>query len=224
MSDNSSLLLFVGSPRKKGTSYSFARTIKMLAEEMGRAVEIVFIIDYYDEKENISDLTNILHRHNTIGLVMPMYVDTLPAPVIWFLEQLSEKLKDGLSQKRFFAVSQCGFPDVNLLQPSLESCRLFAISNEMYWTGGLGYGGGAIIDGAFLEDLGKKGETITLGFEMALKDIFSDRTIRKEAQDIITVKIPKLIYWPLAVYLNHQSKKKARKYGIRKLGGPVPLD
>jgi multimeric flavodoxin WrbA len=35
------LLLINGSPRKKGTSYSFARTIKLLAENCGNEAEII---------------------------------------------------------------------------------------------------------------------------------------------------------------------------------------
>ena len=41
----------------------------------------------------------------------------------------------------------------------------------MQFLGGLGYGGGAIINGALLEDLGKKGEKITSGFKLAVDSI-----------------------------------------------------
>jgi muramoyltetrapeptide carboxypeptidase len=47
----------------------------------------------------------------------------------------------------------------------------------MKWMGGLGYGLGPLIDGKFLEDLGKKGERITLAFKLALESIFKGEKI-----------------------------------------------
>ena len=155
---------------------------------------------------------------------MPMYVDTLPAPVIWFLEKLTVDCQQELKGKKLFAVSQCGFPDVTLLQPSIESCRLFAHANEMIFLGGLGYGGGAIIDGALMDNLGSKGKKLTANFKMAVDDIADGKIIQKEVQDNITIKIPKIAYWPLAAFLNYKNRKSARKLGITKLKGKMLLE
>ena len=54
------MIIFNGSPRKKGTSYSFARTIKILAKEKGSKVDIINIVEYFDKEKNFNSLHRIL--------------------------------------------------------------------------------------------------------------------------------------------------------------------
>ncbi len=217
---NQRMILLVGSPRQKGTSFSFARTIKILAEEQGFQVELEFVYPYYEGIKPFSDIQALISVCNTVGMVMPMYIDTLPAPVIWFMEEITRTMKKQLAGKKLFAVAQCGFPDVYLLQPSLESCRLFARSNGMVWLGGVGYGGGAIIDGRFLENLGRKGGNIIKAFRMMVEDIAEGHIIHRRVQQILTVKIPRFLYGFIAAYLNHRIRKVAVKFGVT-LNGSV---
>lgn len=218
------LVIFSGSPRKKGTSYSFARTIKIIAEDDGNKAEIVHIIEYFDGTKEFDILKSIISKSDIICLTTPLYVDTLPYPVIWFFEKLSTEMNNELHGKSFFAIGQCGFPDVTLLQPLLGSCRCFAEATEMNWLGGLGYGGGAIIDGALLENLGGKGKKITSAFKLALGNVMQGKTISSKAQDLLTVKIPKIFYRPLAAFLNHKTKKIALKYGVTDLERKIYLE
>lgn len=213
MINNKRILLLNGSPRKKKTSYSFARTIKTLAEKKGCTTEIVHIIDYFDDKKSIESLKDKILESNIIGMVSPLYVDTLPYPVIQVFERVYGYLEGKTYEKDFFAIGQCGFPNPTLCQPLLETCRCFAESLEMNWLGGLGYGGGAIIDGQLLENLGKKGKKISHAFDIAIDDIIKGKNISREVQELLTVKIPKILYRPLAIYLNHRSRKEAQKYG-----------
>jgi len=218
------LVIFNGSPRKNGTSYSFSHTIKKLAEDSGNAAEIVHIIDYFDGKKDIDSLIHIISKSDILGLVTPLYVDTLPYPVIWFLEKLSCDLRTELNGKDFFAVSQCGLPDVTLFKPLLGSCRIFAESVSMNWLGGLGYGGGAIINGELMENLGSKGRKITSGFKIALEDILNEKMISSRAQDLLTIRIPKILLWPISAFLNYKSKSMARKSGVKDLSSKVYLE
>ncbi len=41
---------------------------------------------------------------------------------------------------------------------------------------------------------------------------------------MITVKIPKIFYYPLAAYLNATARKTARKYGVYDISGRSVLD
>ncbi|MCR6544155.1 NAD(P)H-dependent oxidoreductase [Dehalobacterium formicoaceticum] len=218
------ILLLNGSPRKKGTSFSFARTIKILTEKQGHEGDIIHIIDYFNQKKDFSDLKVIIPQYDIIGLITPLYVDTLPYPVIWFLEELTWQASDLLRNKRFFALGQCGFPNVKLCESLLESCRFFAEETEMKWLGGLGYGGGSIIDGALLENLGKKGEKITHAFQIALDDLFADRKISFQVQELLTVNIPPILYTPLAAFLNFRAKQNAQKFGVKDLSRKFYLE
>lgn len=209
-------LLLNGSPRKNKTSCSFIRTIKLLAEQEGHRAEIIHIIDCYDNR-SMEQLKESLTRCDVIGLVSPLYVDTLPSPVIWFLERLAEEFPEELKGKGFFAIGQCGFPDATLCQPLLGSCRCFAAAVKMNWLGGLGYGGGAIIDGLPLETLGGRGRKITAALSLALQDMQKGRTISTEAQDLMAIRIPKLFYRPLAIFLNRRTRKLAKHHGVTDL-------
>lgn len=217
------VILLNGSPRKSKTSYSFALTIQRLVEQAGHQAEIVHIIDYYDRREDLAKLRLALATSDLIGLVSPLYFDAAPAPVIWVLEQLSDTMSTELAGKKFFAVGQCGFPDVTLLQPLLNSARLFAQAVGLHWLGGLAYGGGAIIDGALLENLGKKGQRITSGFQLAVAAALVGQQLPVKAQQLLTVKIPRLAYPLLAAYLNSAARKTARSQGILDLKDPVYL-
>lgn len=218
------VLIFNGSPRKNKTSFSFASTIKALAEKEGHNTEIVHIIDYYDKKKAIGELKAIIGEADLIGLSSPLYVDSLPSYVIWFYERLAEELKTELKGKAYFAIGQCGFPDITMNEPLLESSRLFAVATGMRWLGGLSYGGGAMLDGARLEDLGKKGEKMTLAFKLALDNLLKGKEIPKEAQELLTIRIPKLFNWPMVLYLNHTARRNAKKKGLGALDRRVYLE
>lgn len=206
-------LLFNGSCRKKGTSFSFTRTIKKLTEENGDTAEIIHVIDYFDGKEEMFQLKKIIGESDVIAMVAPLYSDALPYYDIWFLEKLASECRQQLKGKSFFAIGQCGFPDITRNEPILNTCRFFSEEVEMKWLGGLSYGGGPMINGALLEDLGKRGEKIILGFKLALQEVLVGRPISSRSQELITVKIPKLLYRPLAAYLNYNTRKLARANG-----------
>ena len=207
------LLLLNGSPRKKGTSYSFSRTIKKLTEDSGNTAEIIHVIDYFDGREAFEGLKDIILHSDTIAMIAPLYADALPYVDIWFMEKLLGNYSNELRGKCFFAIGQCGFPDITRIEPILNSCRLFAEETEMKWLGGLAYGGGAMINGSLIESLGKKGEKITLGFKLAMQDILQDRKISSKSQELITLRIPKLLLWSVAAFLNNNARKLARENG-----------
>ncbi|MGE5630729.1 MAG: hypothetical protein ACM3TR_06470 [Caulobacteraceae bacterium] len=207
------LLLLNGSSRKKGTSYSFARTMKTLTENMGNGAEITHVIDYFDGREEFSRLKELIAQSDIVAMIAPLYADTLPYFDIRLLERLADESGGGLKGKGFFAVGQCGFPDITRIEPLLSSCRLFAGETGMEWLGGLAYGGGGIINGKLIEDLGKSGEKITSGFKLALGEVFQGKKIPSEAQELITVRIPRILHRPLAAYLNSNARKLARENG-----------
>ncbi|HYE82022.1 MAG TPA: hypothetical protein VEG39_07640 [Clostridia bacterium] len=211
--NNKRLLLLNGSSRKKGTSCSFSRTIKQLAEASGNTAEIIHVIDCYDGREDFDAVKGLISQNDIIAMVAPLYADTMPFFDIWFLEKLADECRNELKGKGLFAVGQCGFPDITRIEPLIDNCRLFAEETGMNWLGGLAYGGGGIINGALMEDLGKKGERITSGFRLALDNILKGEEIPSRAQELLTINIPKLLYRPLAAYLNNNAKKEARKAG-----------
>lgn len=213
MSRGKRLLLINGSSRKQGTSFSFARTMKMIVEDLGNTAEIVHAIEYFDGKKKLDHLEQLISNSDVIGMIAPLYSDTLPYFDIWMFEKLAKDSINVLKGKSFFALGQCGFPDITRNGPLLDACKFFAEDTGMKWLGGLSYGGGPMINGALLEDLGKKGEKITSAFRLALQSILSEERIPSKAQEMITFDVPKIFYWPLVLFLNNMIKKKAQENG-----------
>lgn len=212
-------IIFInGSPRKNGTSYSFARTLKILTESLEQHGQIIHLYDYYNNKVSFNDLKEKLRDSDILALIAPLYVDALPSPDIWLLEKLAEEYADELKGKGFFAIGQCGFPDITRCEPILEMCEHFAGEVNMNWLGGLSYGTGPLINGAYIETLGKRGKAISEGFKLALDAILLGQVIPVEAQDKITLKIPNILLKPMAMFMNHLARKQAKKNGITNIG------
>lgn len=216
--DIRNLLLLNGSPRKNGTSYSFARTLGIQAEKNNHIVNIVHVYDYFDGKETIDSLWELIAQCDCIGLIAPLYVDTLPYPDIWLLEILKQQnYQDLLTDKDFFVICQYGFPDITRSEPLLNTCEFFAKDCKMHWLGGLGYGGGPMINGTLIEDLGKQGKKITAVFDKLLDAVMYRKSIPIDCQAQFGVKIPKYMYPFLSFYLNGKAYKEAKKHGIENL-------
>lgn len=218
------LLLINGSSRKNGTSYSFARTFELLAESWGNEAEIIHAIDYFDGKEKIEHLGALIAQSDILVISAPLYADTLPYHDIWLLEKLADECANELKGKAFFAIVQCGFPDITRIEPLLDACRFFAEDTGMNWLGGLAYGGGPLINGALLEGIGKKGEKITSGFKGALENILRGEKIDPSSQEQITMKIPRIMYRPLVVLMNQRTKKLAKESGNADFARKVYLE
>ncbi len=211
------MILLNGSSRREKTSFRFAQAIQKEAEMSGVETEIAHIIDAFESPEQLDKMIGKLEEADYLGLVTPLYVDYLPYPVLWFMEESIKreiKVKPGA---KFFVIAQCGFPDVRLLDPILGACEIFAKKMKREWAGGIGYGGGAILDGIPMVELGKKGEVIIQAFSMMVEDLINDQKIREDVQREMTVRIPQLLYRPLAFYLNHRSKQIARANGVHNL-------
>lgn len=218
------LLILNGSPRKNGTSASFGNTIKRLAEEQGNNAEILHIIDYFEKEKDIEKIKAKLAESDVICLVSPLYVDSLPYPVISFLENIKQQFKKELEEKYFFAIGQSAFPYVSCLDTLLGCCRCFSEAAGMKWLGGLGYGGGVMINGKPIESLGSKGRKIALAFKLALENAFSEREIDERAQQLMTFDLPRILSKPMAAFLNHKARKIALKNGVTDLSAKAYLE
>lgn len=202
------MLIITGSPREKNTSYQFAKTFaSSLVDE---TCEIVW---GYKFTNKIDDLYDLIGKHETIGFFMPLYVDSVPGPIVKLLEKLSER-SELLSAKALFSVGQCGFPDNVRMDPMHGVMECFAESMNMKWLGSLSYGGGAVIDGAPIESLGGRGEAIKAGLSLAAASVSIGEMIPDAAEDTMALNFPKFVNRLLCLYLNYSAKKNAKEHGV----------
>jgi hypothetical protein len=83
-----------------------------------------------------------------IILSFPLYADGIPAR---FKAVLMEIAQAQTGRKFCAALVQCGFLESRQNDTAIEMCRLFARDAGFEWLGGLGRGGGGMLDGKPLE-------------------------------------------------------------------------
>ena len=211
------MLLLNGSPRREKTSYRFAQAIEKQATIRDVEVEINHILDFFNSPQKLAEVVKKMEGVDYLGLVTPLYVDYLPYPVLWFMEECIKQDIHVKAGAKFFAVGQCRFPDERLLDPILGACEIFAKKMKRAWAGGIGYGGGEILDGIPMEELGKRGLAITHAFSMMMEDLLNDQEFRDEIYSEMRVQVPRILYRSLAFYLNYHSKQIARRNGVHDL-------
>lgn len=145
-------------PHKIPIIYHYARKIYRRQESL-----VSFI-------EDLQTMTN----EDLLLICAPNYVDSLPAPLIYVLEETREQLgPDGLAGKKLLAVIHSGYPEVQQRRPCIQSCRLFGMQMGMEWWGGFGFGGSSPIAGQPLESAGPFGKSIRPVLERAAEKIAS---------------------------------------------------
>jgi len=208
------ILLLNGSMRKKSTSLTIAKAFKEIIEKKGHKAQIIDVIDYFDNKDTIENLKELIANSDIIGMIAPCYVNTLPYADIWCLEKLVYEYQGEWKGKGFFAIAQGGMPDKQVHQSILDTSKHFAEETEMEWLGGLIIGMAPIINGAPLENFGFIGKKIIKGFDGAVEDIINDKVIASSLQKGLTINIPKVLYYPLSYFLNLNTKKTLKQNGV----------
>jgi len=148
-------------------------------------------------------------------LAFPLYVDSLPAPVIEILELIAEHRKDRATRRQSFsAIANCGFPEAGNNATALAICELFARQAGFEWAGSLAMGGGQLIDGVSLEEGGGKTLHIRKGLELAAGALAQGHAIPGAAQDLL--RKPVVPPWVYKLMGRWRWRERAKKYGAIK--------
>jgi hypothetical protein len=217
MNNNKKALLLVGSPKgEKSNSASIGNYLLSKLEEMGMITETGFIYRMVNREEKIKELFQMIDTADLIILSFPLYVDSLPAPVIKAME-LIKKERDKLEQKKsqnFIAICNNGFPEASQNLTALQICRIFSKDCGFVWKGGIAIGGGAAINGVPLTERGSMVSHIINGFDIATNALKDGKEIPQDALDLTSKEfIPPSLYRTIG---NLGWKRQARKYGVRK--------
>jgi len=105
------VLFLVGSPKAPGKSVSEALGAYVIdtMEARGWSSETIFIRTTLQSDKGRTTLLEAVEDTDLIILSFPLYVDSLPAPVIRAMELISERRSE--RNTRFAAISNCGFPE-----------------------------------------------------------------------------------------------------------------
>lgn len=149
-------LLLVGSPRKKlSSSLSLGSYLCSQLQKHSIETETLSIYDKRDQRE-LEGVFAAIAEADLVILAFGLYVDSMPSPVIGFLEQLATYRKqEGFQSTRaamLVGLANCGYPEASHNTVALAILEQFAKEAGLLWGGGIGLGGGNGLAGVRLEE------------------------------------------------------------------------
>lgn len=209
-------LLLVGSPRarSKSTSESLGSYLLEELERGGVSSTVVMLKRAVSSPEGMAELLERFTHADLVLLSCPVYVDSLPAPVIRTMEHIHtyRKSRPG-SSTLFAAIVQCGFPETRHTEVALAICRRFAKESELDWLGGLGLGGGEAFGGQPMQRTGMLGRNARRALRLAAAALAKGEQIPPEAVNLMAK--PLLPPWLYRWIGNRGWRRKARRFGTQ---------
>ena len=132
-----------GSPKTKDSVSEMLLTkIENILETKVTVYQATKLLD----QDGISNILSDILKTKRLLIVFPIYVDSLPAPLIKLLtmiEQEAANTNGGLPT--VYAVCNCGFYEADHTRIALNIIRNFAIKSGLSWGYGIGIGSGGMI-------------------------------------------------------------------------------
>ena len=162
-------LLLVGSPRgiEKSTSGRLGSHLLDTLKARGLGTEKVHVHAAVRSPDALASALAAVAAADLVILSVPLYVDSFPAPVIAFLENVAERRTGassaGTGRAGLFLLIQCGFPESGQNATALAIAERFAAEVGWRWLGGLTLGGVETYGGSAHEVLDLIGRALAEG-------------------------------------------------------------
>ncbi len=218
-------LLLVGSPRtRKSTSNSLGG---YLFEQLGKhniQTGTIYIHTTMYSAERTKAMLDALDAADLILLAFPLYVDSLPAPVMNALERIATHRAAQIETKSdqlFAAISNCGFPEPNHNATALAICENFARLTHFAWAGSLALGAGeGMIHGMPLNELDGRVIPLKKALDLSAELLARGIAIPPGAQALLAKPfVPGWLYRAMGVYGWSQ---QAKQYHAEKISERQP--
>lgn len=95
-----------------------------------------------DHKRILQELTNA----DRVVFCLPLYVDSVPSHVLLFLKEMEIFCKENDIHPTLYSISNNGFIEGNQSEPLLQVFRNFCGRSGLEWGGGVGIGGGVMLN------------------------------------------------------------------------------
>lgn len=207
-------VLLVGSPRtQKSTSASLGGYLMEQLSARGIETEIVQIYTSFNSAERTRLALEKLDAADLVVLAFPLYVDSLPAPVIAALEKIAAHRACVKVTQNFAAIANCGFPEAQHNDTALAICAQFAMQTGLTWLGSLALGGGeGLVHGAPLNEMDGRAIPLKKALDLAAEPLADGQPIPGSARDLMARPfIPNWLYRFLGGF---GWKQQAKGYGV----------
>lgn len=208
-------VLLVGSPRtRKSTSASLGGYLLEQLQARGIATQTIQIYTSLYSQERMNAMNEAIDNTDLLILAFPLYVDSLPAPVIAALERIAAHRQEISTPARFAAIANCGFPGAQHNDTALAICAEFARKARFTSMGGLSLGAGqGIVSGTPLNDLDGRAIPIKGALNIAADALASGQPIPQSAKDLLAKPI--IPNWAYTFQGQFGWKQAAKQYGMQ---------
>jgi len=160
-------------------------------------------------------LLNELKDSDFLLICSPVYVHSLPYPLIVLMEYLAGETKPSFwLDKKMMAIIHSGYPKDIQRKASLAICKNFAVELGIKWQGGIGFGGTPIIDGRPLEESGGFTKWMRKALDEMGHSIIAGEELSSKSYDFAQKHFPSIPLWILKIMMNLRSKSQAKKNGV----------
>ena len=210
-------LLLVGSPRMaKSTSETLGGYLLNRLQAQGVETEKLYVQRSLKSTEKQDALVAAVAQADLVVLAAPLYVDSLPAPVIRVLEVLAQRLNEHSRRQgqRLLAISNSGFPEAHHSDTALAIYKRFAHEAGFAWAGGLALGAGEPVKNQSLADGRGLVRNVTKALDMAAAALARDELLPREAEDLMRQPLmPAGMYRTMG---NLGWRLQARQHGVQR--------
>jgi len=207
-------LLLIGSPRLgKSASETLGGYLLEQLAVRGAETEKHYIYPALKSEDKLGALISAVAQADLIILAAPLYVDSLPAAVIRFLETLARRLEEYKrpGRQQFLAISNCGFPEAHHNDVALAIYRRFAHETGFDWAGGMARGAGEAIKGKPQVESGGMARNVIAALDLAAAALIEGKPVPQEAQNLIAQ--PLMPAWLYRIVGNLGWYMQAREHG-----------
>ena len=208
-------LLLIGSPKKKNsTSESLGNYLLEGLNKKGYISEKLHIISIL--KDDVESLFAKVNDADIVIVSAPLYVDSLPSPLIRAFELIGKNREERISSKKqsFISIVNNGFPESFHSNTALKICKIFADNAGFQWLGGLAIGCGPAINGMPIKNLGGMTRNIVKSLDITVDAIAKNESIPLEAINLVSKEM--IPSWLYTLIYNRGWKIQAKKFNAHK--------
>ncbi len=218
MSTTNQAVLLIGSPR--GTHSTSGQLGAFLLERLraqGWSASTFVARKVMANAAAWTELERALAAADLLIVATPLYVDSLPAPLIETFERLHElrRATAPVKAQRMVAVMNCGFPEASQNATALAICRHFARRADFRWDGGLALGMGGMLSGQPIAERSRT-HKVAVALQRAAADLLAGGPVSGEA--IAALAQPLMPRWLYRLMGEVSFRLFAWRKGVYRLG------
>ena len=217
MSAAGHVILLIGSPRGgRSTSAHLSGFLIGRLQERGWTATTFSVRTTIGNTTAWSELEVATDTADLVIVATPLYVDSLPAPLIETFERIYARRRATapLKAQRMVAVMNCGFPESSQNATALAICRCFARRAGFRWDGGLALGMGGAISGQTITERGRT-HAVAVALQRAANDLAAGGPLSTEAKQALARPMMPIWLYRLVAELSFRSI--AWRRGVRHL-------